>query len=94
MTARGKISPKRHRKIIRDGVQGITNAAVRRLARRAGVMRISGLVYFETRAVLRVFLTNLVRDAVTYTEHGNRKTVTRMDVLFALKHQGRTLYGF
>ncbi|KAE9351980.1 hypothetical protein PR003_g4634 [Phytophthora rubi] len=79
MTARGKINPKRHRKIIRDGIQGITNAAVRRLARRAGVMRISGLVYFETRAVLRVFLANLVQDAVTYTEHGNRKTVTRMD---------------
>ncbi|KAE9182072.1 hypothetical protein PF004_g24352 [Phytophthora fragariae] len=94
MTARGKINPKRHRKIIRDGIQGITNAAVRRLARRAGVMRISGLVYYETRTVLRVFLTNLVRDAVTYTEHGNRKTVTHIDVLYALKHQGRTLYGF
>ncbi|KAE8975856.1 hypothetical protein PR001_g25582 [Phytophthora rubi] len=63
-------------------------------ARRAGVMRISGLVYYETRAVLRVFLTNLVRDAVTYTEHGNRKTVTHIDVLYTLKHQGRTLYGF
>jgi len=94
MAARGKIAPKRHRKIIRDAIQGITNSAVRRLARRAGVARISGLVYYETKAVLRMFLTNLVRDAVMYTEHGNRKTVTLLDVLYALKHQGRTLYGF
>jgi histone H4 len=57
-------------------------------------MRISALVYEETTAVLKVFVQNLVRDAVVYTEHANRKTVLTMDVLYALKHQGRTLYGF
>ncbi|GJR81467.1 histone H4, partial [Tanacetum coccineum] len=31
---------------------------------------------------------------VTYTEHARRKTVTAMDVVYALKRQGRTLYGF
>ena len=35
-----------------------------------------------------------IRDAVTYTEHAKRKTVTAMDVVYALKRQGRTLYGF
>ena len=34
------------------------------------------------------------RDAVTYTEHARRKTVTAMDVVYALKRQGKTLYGF
>ncbi|ODM87535.1 Histone H4 [Orchesella cincta] len=34
------------------------------------------------------------QDAVTYTEHAKRKTVTAMDVVYALKRQGRTLYGF
>jgi histone H4 len=85
---------KRHRKIIRDNIQGITKSAIRRLARRAGVLRISGLVYHETRAVLRTFSAALVRDAVIYTEHGKRKTVTGMDVIYALKRQGRVLYGF
>ena len=33
-------------------------------------------------------------EAVTYTEHARRKTVTAMDVVFALKKNGRTLYGF
>jgi histone H4 len=44
--------------------------------------------------VLKVFLENLIRDAVTYTEHARRKTVTAMDAVHALKHQSRTLYGF
>ncbi|KAL5007280.1 hypothetical protein ScPMuIL_016086 [Solemya velum] len=42
----------------------------------------------------RFFLENVIRDAVTYTEHAKRKTVTAMDVVYALKRQGRTLYGF
>ncbi len=74
--------------------QGITKPAIRRLARRGGVKRISGLIYEETRGVLKVFLENVIRDAVTYTEHARRKTVTALDVVYALKRQGRTLYGF
>ena len=46
------------------------------------------------RGVLKVFLENVIRDAVTYTEHARRKTVTAFDVVYALKRQGRTLYGF
>ncbi|OWK13171.1 hypothetical protein Celaphus_00014536 [Cervus elaphus hippelaphus] len=90
----GKGGAKRHRKVLRDNMQGITKPAIRRLARRGGVKRISGLIYEETRGVLKVFLENVIRDAVTYTEHAKRKTVTAMDVVYALKRQGRTLYGF
>ncbi|KAL4852787.1 Histone H4 [Chlorella vulgaris] len=90
----GKGGAKRHRKVLRDNIQGITKPAIRRLARRGGVKRISGLIYEETRGVLKVFLENVVRDAVTYTEHARRKTVTAFDVVYALKRQGRTLYGF
>ncbi len=90
----GKGGAKRHRKILRDNIAGITKPAIRRLARRGGVKRISGLIYEETRGVLKVFLENVIRDAVTYTEHARRKTVTAMDVVYALKRQGRTLYGF
>ena len=52
----GKGGAKRHRKILRDNIQGITKPAIRRLARRGGVKRISGLIYEETRGVLKVFL--------------------------------------
>ena len=90
----GKGGAKRHRKVLRDNIQGITKPAIRRLARRGGVKRISGLIYEETRGVLKVFLEHVIRDAVTYTEHARRKTVTAMDVVYALKRQGKTLYGF
>jgi len=71
----GKGGAKRHRKILRDNIQGITKPAIRRLARRGGVKRISGLIYEETRGVLKVFLENVIRDAVTYTEHAKRTAI-------------------
>jgi histone H3/H4 len=44
-----------HRKVLCDNIQGITKPAIRRLATRGGVKRISGLIYEETRGVLKVF---------------------------------------
>jgi len=38
--------------------------------------------------------SQVIRDSVTYTEHAKRKTVTALDVVYALKRSGRTLYGF
>ncbi|KAL0215192.1 hypothetical protein P9112_007376 [Eukaryota sp. TZLM1-RC] len=90
----GKGGAKRHRKVLRENIQGITKPAIRRLARRGGVKRISALIYDETRTVLRTFLENVIRDSVTYCEHARRKTVTAMDVVYALKRHGRVLYGF
>ena len=90
----GKGGAKRHRKVLRDNIQGITKPAIRRLARRGGVKRISGLVYQEVRGILKSFLKAVIRDAVTYTGHARRKTVTTVDMLYALKRQGRPLYGF
>ena len=80
----GKGGVKRH-------IQGITKPTIRRLARRGGVKRISGLIYEETVGVLKVFLENVIRDAVTYTEHAKRKIVTAMDVVYSLKPQGKAL---
>ena len=92
----GKIhaGAKRIRKNTREVILGITKPAIRRLARRGGVKRISALIYDESRLVLKSFLESIIRDAVTYTEHARRKTVTAMDVVYALKRQGRSLYGF
>ena len=90
----GKGDAIRHHKVLRDSILGVTKPAIRRLARRGGVKRIAGLMYEEICEVLKVFMENLLRDAITYTEHACRKTVTAMDVVYALKCQGRTLYGF
>ena len=92
----GKAGAKRYenRRALRETILGITKPAIRRLARRGGVKRISSYIYEETRAVLKGFLENVIRDSVVYTEHAKRKTVTALDVVYALKRQGRTLYGF
>ena len=61
----GKGGAKRHRKVLRDNIQGITKPAIRRLARRGGVKRISGLIYEETRGVLKV-CCQLISTVVAY----------------------------
>ena len=43
--------------------------------------------------MLKIFLENVICNTVTYTEHARRKTVTAMDIVYALKRQVRTLYG-
>ncbi|KAI0159614.1 histone-fold-containing protein [Xylariaceae sp. FL1272] len=90
----GKGGIKRHRKILRDNILGITKPAIRRLARRGGVKRISANIYEETRVVLRKRLEEIIKDCVTYTEYRQAKTVTINDVLHALRRQGRPIYGF
>ena len=91
---KGKMGAKRHRTVQKDPFEGITKSAMRRLFRRGGVKRISGLMYEELRGVSKAFLENAVRDAMAYTEHARRKTVNTVDVVYALKRQGKTIYGF
>ena len=74
--------------------RGATNGGIRRLARRGGVKRISGMVYEEVRQVLKTFVEGVLRDATAYTEHAKRKTLTALDVVHALKKRGRVLYGY
>ena len=83
----GKGGAKRHRKVLRDNIQGITKPAIRRLARRGGVKRISGLIYEETRGVLKVSLpahaghtlartplTSALQFIITTITHNNRQS--------------------
>eukprot|EP00340_Litonotus_pictus_P004698 CAMPEP_0170530076 /NCGR_PEP_ID=MMETSP0209-20121228/40621_1 /TAXON_ID=665100 ORGANISM="Litonotus pictus, Strain P1" /NCGR_SAMPLE_ID=MMETSP0209 /ASSEMBLY_ACC=CAM_ASM_000301 /LENGTH=107 /DNA_ID=CAMNT_0010822789 /DNA_START=39 /DNA_END=359 /DNA_ORIENTATION=- len=90
---KGKINLKR-KKFTKDIILGVTKPAIRRLARRGGVKRISASIYEEARGVLKNFMENVIRDSVTYTEHARRKTVTAMDVVYSLKRQGKTIYGY
>ena len=85
---------KRHRKVLRDNLLGVTRPAIRRLCRRGGVKRISGGVYDEARVALTTFLKTIVRDSVVYTEYARRRTVTSTDIVYALKKHDINLYGF
>jgi histone H4 len=88
----GKGGAKRHRKVMRENIQGITKPAIRRLGRRGKPSSESAATSTKKSAVS--FVTSSRTSSATYTEHARRKTVTALDVIYALKRQGRTLYGF
>ncbi|PON83137.1 Histone H [Trema orientale] len=47
-------------------------------------------IYEETRGVFKIFLEKIVCDVVTYTKLARRKIAAAMDVIHALKMQGKT----
>ena len=91
---KGAKGTKRQKKAVQGNIKGVTKPAVRRLARRGGVKRISGIMYDEVRNILKSFVDGVVRDSVTYSEHAKRTTITALDVVYALKKRGRMLYGY
>ena len=85
---------KRVRCVLKNSIHGIAKATFCRMVRRGSVERMSRNVFEESRGVLKVFLEHVIKDAIIYTTYCHRKTVTAMDVIYALKRHGRTLYGF
>lgn len=75
-----------------QAISGISQNEIRRLARRGGVKRISGDVTPVARDALKRFLEPVLHDAVQFSLCAGRKTVLTVDVLHALKRNGRTLY--
>ena len=76
------------------GFGAISNGGIKRLARRAGVKRISADSFGAVREYYERFLERLVSNALNYCEVGNRKTIQAQDVIYALKLQGRNLLGY
>jgi len=88
------VKPIKHKKILKDNIQGITKPAIRRLAHKGGVKTMSGLIYEEIRGVLKVHLETVISSAVIFTEYARRTTVQERDVREALKVMGRPpVYG-
>src|ERR1700744_2784641 len=88
------LNAKRVKKVLKDNVRSVTKGSIRRLARRAGVKRISGLLSEEGRGVLKSFVEGVVRDATAYTEYAKKRTVTTGAVVAALRKRGRAIYGY
>ena len=90
--ARGCAGVKRAPRPQRLAAVGVPS--LRRLARRAGVKRIAPSTYQSTREALNAWLRTIVRDVCCIVENRRRITATLPDVLYALKRNGRTLYGW
>lgn len=77
----------------KDNIYGIRNPCIRKLARKAGVKRISLSVYDNIRLFYTNFLTKVLRDAIIRTEHSRRRTVFTRDIVASLQGVGISLYG-
>ena len=64
------------------------------MARRGGVKRISNNSYNEVREFADLMIVKVTKDSIVYAEAARRKTITAMDVVYALKKNGKTLYGY
>ena len=55
---------------------GITKPALIRLAKRAGIVRFSGLSYEESRMILFTYLEEFLRRVAIHTDHDRKSTVS------------------
>lgn len=74
-------------------MQSVTKGAIQRLARKAGIKRLSGLLYEESRGIIQVYIQPIVRDAVLAANNKKRIRVQVNDVQIALRSRGRTPYS-
>ena len=79
------MSKKPYRKILRDNIQGISKGRLQKLCAKAGVSRRSGLLYEELRGMIKTFMQNVLRAAVTSAQYYGRKGLKIEDLLTALK---------
>lgn len=78
----------RHRKVIRDSIQGITDSAIQNLGYRAGVKNFSSLDYNEIRRRMNILLMDLGRGSSIYMENKGRKTLSADEVRQAIIRRG------
>jgi histone H4 len=84
----GRFANKKPKKV---GMQNLTKPVIRRLARRGGIHRISGLLYESVREFSMKFLRKIICDAIVFMKHQCRKTITLEDVRRAATHNNNTL---
>ena len=88
------LQSKRCKKVLRDNLQGITRAAIKRLMYRAGGMRMSGMMYEEVRATIRSFLDAILQDSISLCELHRKRALSAEHVIEALRLNGINLYGY
>lgn len=74
----------RHRKVLRDNIEGITKPAIQRLVHAENPeAQLSALIYHEARQILKAQLESMLRTTCTFMQHSRRRTVSVQDVEMA-----------
>ena len=72
----------------------LTVRAIKKLARKGGIMRMESGAHMTVRQALVAFVNQILRDTLVIVDSHKGEVVTAMDIVVALKRQGRTSYGF
>jgi histone H4 len=80
--------------VSRSNLEAITNPAITRLARMAGVKKVGSDVFPEVRNVIHTKVDMIVKHALTYMEHAHRRKLMLDDVKHAYESwMGKKMYG-
>jgi histone H3/H4 len=66
----------------------MNNSALQRLAHKAGATRVSSDVYDTLRSTGEQYLTSVVKYAIIYCEHENKKVVSEDHAIHGIEHVG------
>lgn len=80
-------------KKIKDNILGITKPGLQRLMYRAGVKYISGIIYEESRSILKTFLEKILYSTIMLTERKNHTTIMYEDGIEALNILNISVYN-
>lgn len=79
---------KRHRRPLRDNIQGFSKPAIKRLAHRAGVLKIASQVYDEMRYLLQKDVNIIIKAAIEFMQFDKRKIIMQKDIKKAFEFCG------
>lgn len=89
-----KVVKRQTKKVEEFAVYGaFKKPGIKRIARRAGVVRIGGLTYENVRGIAQAHLGDVIRLALIYMEYRKRRTLQYDDVKQALERLGFKAWG-
>ena len=88
----GRTSVRHRMKRKKQGMENLTVNAIKRLARRGGVTRMSKLIVEPVRESMQLFLLMLAKYSIIYMQQEKKKTIRLPHVLQALKKMNRIHY--
>lgn len=86
---KGLSGARRRRIVLRGNIQGLTKPAIKRLVHRAGVTRVSALIYEEIRGITSVYLKDLIHRMVVFVKAERMSTIKmrHLEGALAAKHE-------
>lgn len=76
----------KQKRILRDNIAGIRKPSIGRLAMKAGILSLDGLVYEEVRGMMKVMIADIVEKAFVFASYAQRKNINAVDVVMGIKY--------